>query len=57
MTNAEIARALVITEGTAANHVNHILTKLDFSSRAQIAAWAVAQGLSANGQEHGERSS
>jgi predicted ATPase/class 3 adenylate cyclase/DNA-binding CsgD family transcriptional regulator len=54
MTNAEIARALVITEGTAANHVNHILTKLDFNSRAQIAAWAVAQGLSANGQEHGE---
>jgi non-specific serine/threonine protein kinase len=39
-TNRQIAAALVITEGTAANHVLHILTKLGFSSRAQIAAWA-----------------
>ncbi|MGE3271532.1 MAG: tetratricopeptide repeat protein [Chloroflexota bacterium] len=44
LTNAEIARILVITEGTAANHVNHILTKLGFGSRAQIAAWATAHG-------------
>jgi class 3 adenylate cyclase len=43
--NRDIAEALVITEGTAANHVEHILKKLAFNSRAQIAAWAVEQGL------------
>jgi predicted ATPase/class 3 adenylate cyclase/DNA-binding CsgD family transcriptional regulator len=44
-TNRQIAEALVITEGTSANHVNHILDKLGFSSRAQVAAWAAHQGL------------
>ncbi|HEX4836171.1 MAG TPA: tetratricopeptide repeat protein [bacterium] len=44
-TNREIARALVVTEGTAANHVQHILNKLGLNSRAQIAAWAVEHGL------------
>jgi len=43
--NREIAAALVITLGTAANHVQHILNKLGLHSRAQIAAWAVGQGL------------
>ena len=50
----EIARALVITEGTAANHVNHILNKLDFSSRAQIAAWVAEQGLGPTGTGNGQ---
>jgi DNA-binding NarL/FixJ family response regulator len=45
LTNREIARALVLSERTAENHVQHILTKLGFGSRAQIAAWAVAEGL------------
>jgi non-specific serine/threonine protein kinase len=45
MTNRQIARALTITEGTAGSHVEHMLAKLGFQSRAQIAAWAVAQGL------------
>jgi predicted ATPase/class 3 adenylate cyclase/DNA-binding CsgD family transcriptional regulator/Tfp pilus assembly protein PilF len=45
LTNRQISEALVITEGTAANHVNHILDKLAFSSRAQIAVWAVERGL------------
>ena len=40
MTNRQIADALVISERTAQNHVQHILTKLGFSSRSQIAAWA-----------------
>lgn len=39
--NREIAAALVVTLGTAANHVQHILNKLGLHSRAQIAAWAV----------------
>jgi predicted ATPase/DNA-binding CsgD family transcriptional regulator len=45
--NKEIAAALVITLGTAANHVQHILNKLGLHSRAQIAAWAVERGLGA----------
>ena len=45
LTNRQIADALVITEGTAANHVVHILNKLGQSSRAQIAVWVVESGL------------
>ncbi len=45
LSNREIADALVITEGTAANHVAHIMNKLDCRSRAQVAAWAVTCGL------------
>ncbi len=44
-TNREIAAHLSITESTAETHVQHILNKLGFNSRAQIAAWAVAHGL------------
>jgi predicted ATPase/DNA-binding CsgD family transcriptional regulator len=44
-TNRQIAEQLVISEWTADTHVHHILTKLDFRSRAQVAAWAVEQGL------------
>ncbi len=43
--NRNIAAQLMITEGTAANHVEHILNKLGFSSRSQIAAWATEYGL------------
>ena len=35
-----IARRLYLSRTTVASHVRHILTKLGFSSRAQIAAWA-----------------
>jgi non-specific serine/threonine protein kinase len=45
LTNRQIAGALVVTEGTAASHVEHIRTKLGFHSRAQIAAWAIANRL------------
>ena len=45
LTNREIARTLVVSERTAENHVQHILAKLGFGSRAQIAAWAVSEGL------------
>lgn len=45
LTNREIAEALSISERTAGSHVHHILNKLGFSSRAQVAAWAVAHGL------------
>ncbi|WP_342741725.1 ATP-binding protein [Amycolatopsis marina] len=42
MTNREIADRLVIARRTAETHIDHILTKLDFANRAQIAAWFVA---------------
>jgi predicted ATPase/DNA-binding CsgD family transcriptional regulator len=41
-TNREIASALYVTEGTVATHIQHILTKLGYHSRAQIAAWVAA---------------
>lgn len=46
LTNRDIAARLVIAERTAEGHVQNILNKLGTNSRAQIAAWAVAQGLS-----------
>jgi non-specific serine/threonine protein kinase len=39
LSNKEIAARLVIAQRTAEGHVEHILTKLGFSSRAQVAAW------------------
>jgi DNA-binding NarL/FixJ family response regulator len=43
--NRAIATALVVGLKTVEAHVTRILTKLGFSSRAQIAAWAVAKGI------------
>lgn len=43
--NKEIARALGIAETTVKIHVQHILRKLDVSSRVQAAVIAVAHGL------------
>ncbi|HKX17170.1 MAG TPA: LuxR C-terminal-related transcriptional regulator [bacterium] len=43
--NREIAATLSIRESTAESHVQHILNKLGFNSRTQIAAWAVSHGL------------
>ncbi len=45
LTNRQIAAELVIAEGTAANHVKHILARLDLDSRVQIASWAIEHGL------------
>ena len=43
MSNKEIATTLVIALRTAEGHVEHILNKLGFNSRAQIAAWVAEQ--------------
>jgi len=48
--NAQIARALVLTAGTVANHIEHILRRLNMSNRAQVAAWIVEHGLLDRGQ-------
>jgi non-specific serine/threonine protein kinase len=45
LTNREIAKALVLAEGTARVHVEHVLAKLDLHSRAQLAAWAIDRGV------------
>jgi adenylate cyclase len=47
LTNRQIAEALVIAEPTAVRHVANILNKLDLSSRARVAVWAIERGLHA----------
>ncbi len=42
--NREIAEQLVLSDRTVGNHVQHILTKLGFGNRSQIAAWVAARG-------------
>jgi non-specific serine/threonine protein kinase len=42
LTNRAIAERLVVSERTVDGHVARILDKLEFSSRAQIAAWVAA---------------
>jgi DNA-binding NarL/FixJ family response regulator len=46
-TNRQIADELTIAERTADTHVSNILAKLGLTSRTQVAAWTVANGLSA----------
>ena len=41
--NKEIAGRLVISQRTAEGHVERILAKLGFTSRAQVAAWVASQ--------------
>jgi predicted ATPase/DNA-binding CsgD family transcriptional regulator len=43
LTNKEIAGKLVISPRTAETHVEHILSKLGFNTRTQIAAWISEQ--------------
>jgi DNA-binding CsgD family transcriptional regulator len=44
-TNKAIAASLVISEHTVARHVQNMLQKLGFSSRASLAVFAVERGL------------
>jgi non-specific serine/threonine protein kinase len=39
LTNPQIGETLIISRGTVAVHVKHILARLGMTSRAQIAAW------------------
>lgn len=39
LSNRQIAQRLVIAKRTADGHVERILAKLGFTSRAQVAAW------------------
>jgi predicted ATPase/DNA-binding CsgD family transcriptional regulator len=49
LSNRDIAASLVISRRTAEGHVEHILAKLGFTSRAQIAAWVAEHRTSARG--------
>ncbi|GAA2747291.1 ATP-binding protein [Kitasatospora cinereorecta] len=42
LSNKEIAARLVVSTRTAETHVDHILSKLGLTSRAQVAAWSAA---------------
>ena len=43
LTNKQIGQTLYVSERTAENHVQHILTKLGLRNRSQIAAWATGE--------------
>jgi DNA-binding CsgD family transcriptional regulator len=49
MTSRAIAERLFLSERTVESHLEHILSKLGFSSRAQIAAWVAEHLRGANG--------
>ena len=49
LTNRQIAEVAHISERTAENHVQHILTKLGLQNRAQIAAWSAGQNVKPRG--------
>ena len=50
MSNKEIAGRLVISTRTVEAHVEHILTKLAFTSRSQIAAWMTERAAERRGE-------
>jgi len=45
LSNQEIADELFISERTARTHVSHVISKLGFTSRIQVALWAIREGL------------
>ena len=47
LTNATIAAELRLSPRTVGAHVEHILAKLGFTRRAEIAAWVAAMGVGA----------
>jgi len=45
LTNRDIAARLYLSVRTVEVHIDHILTKLGFRTRTQLAAWAHEEGL------------
>lgn len=54
LTNRGIAEALVISERTVDTHVQNILRKLDLSTRAQVAVWAINGHAEVPARDHVE---
>jgi DNA-binding CsgD family transcriptional regulator len=48
LTNRQVAVRLGISEKTAENHVDNILSKLGFASRTQVAAWVASGAVEGN---------
>ena len=53
LSNNEIARSLHLSEATVKTHVNHLLTKLDLTSRTQAVVFGYESGLVQVGGEAG----
>lgn len=49
--NRAIADELVVGVSTVEAHLTHIFSKLEVSSRAQLATWVVKQGLDRDSQD------
>lgn len=47
LSNSQIADTLCVSERTVEAHMGNILSKLQFSSRTQVATWALQKGLTA----------
>jgi predicted ATPase/DNA-binding CsgD family transcriptional regulator len=47
--NKEIAERLFLSERTVESHVDHILVKLNFNSRARVSGWVAEQRLAGDG--------
>ena len=45
LTNRDIAAQLYLSERTAQNHVQHILTKLGVTNRSRIAVWVTNEQM------------
>jgi len=56
LSNREIAHRLVITQRTADTRIQHILPKLDFANRAQLAAWILERRMTHENRPRGPRS-
>ena len=57
LTNEQIAQRLILTPGTVANHVEHILRRLSVRSRTEVAALVAEIGLHRPGSDGTERAS